>query len=168
MKTTRFNMVLLFTAGKVPSHWLLELSKRALFVTKAMPNTKQSQSLKTHEKYTKALTWGVSVWLCVPKVSRCWLWTQGWRAVSVIWKMRQLTLWPLETPSGSTTPGLYYSLWTQKLHLTSSQFPRQLLQILPAWIPPHTGLTPLSVHTRTCVFGLFIQIVSLTWGQTEV
>lgn len=55
MKTTRFNMVLLFTAGKVPSHRLLELSKIALFVTKAMPNTKQSQSLKSHEKYMKAL-----------------------------------------------------------------------------------------------------------------
>lgn len=56
MKTTRFNMVSLFTAGKVTSHRLLELYKIALLVAKAMPNTKQSQSLKSHEKYMKALT----------------------------------------------------------------------------------------------------------------
>lgn len=145
-------MVLFFTAGKVPSHRLLELSKIALFVTKAMPNTRQSQSLKSHEKYMKALTWGASVWFCALKVSRRWLWTQGWWATSVIWKMRQLTLWPLKTPSGSTTPGLHYSLWTQKLHLTSSQFPRQLLQILPSWIPPHSGLTPLCAYMQACIW----------------
>lgn len=42
MKATRFDMELLFTAGKVPSHWLLDFFKTALSVTKAKPKTKQS------------------------------------------------------------------------------------------------------------------------------
>lgn len=150
-------------------------------MTKNIPRlkAKRSKSLRIYTgdrqvfKLLRALTWGALVWLCAPTVSRQWLWTQGWRVILVIWKMRQLTLWPLKTPSGSTTPRLHYFPWTQILHLT----PPQSLRASPDSPTPNYTLLRAHnqqcawVHTCTCVFHLFIQMLSFSCvsgsGDTE-